>query len=169
MVTKARAFQEACRLRRHDQRQQACSHLSSLARPRKPLITSRRRICSASAQNPPRLEIAFQTPLSQRIRSRSASTASGPSRRAVTVTTDDGRYNWNELSRGEKAARGTQQTFNFLLVSLGLVGTVSEPQATHTRLKSADSSSRSQSLTSYTSNSSPHPPPPSNSTPQSPA
>ncbi|KIW25367.1 uncharacterized protein PV07_08551 [Cladophialophora immunda] len=59
--------------------------------------------------------------------SRHASTSTSSSssgRRAVTVTTDDGRYGWNELSAGEKAARGTQQTFNFLLVSLGLVGTI---------------------------------------------
>jgi hypothetical protein len=55
---------------------------------------------------------------------RSASTSSGPSRRAITVTSDDGRYDWKDLSTGEKAARGTQQTFNFALVSLGLVGTV---------------------------------------------
>lgn len=50
---------------------------------------------------------------------------STPSRRAITVTSDDGRYNWSELSRTEKAARGTQQTFNFLLVGLGVAGTVS--------------------------------------------
>ena len=48
-----------------------------------------------------------------------------PSRRAITVTSDDGRYAWGELSTGEKAARTTQQTFNFLLVGAGLAGTVS--------------------------------------------
>ncbi|OAP54632.1 hypothetical protein AYL99_11080 [Fonsecaea erecta] len=62
-------------------------------------------------------------PATRRPQSRHASTSSSSSsgRRAVTVTSDDGRYNWNELSTGEKAARGTQQTFNFLLVSLGLI------------------------------------------------
>lgn len=40
------------------------------------------------------------------------------------MTSDDGRYNWSDLSTGEKAARGTQQTFNFLLVCAGLIGTV---------------------------------------------
>ena len=49
------------------------------------------------------------------------------SRRAVTVTSDDGRYDWNELSRGEKAARTTQQTFNTLLVAAGLGGTACIP------------------------------------------
>ena len=48
----------------------------------------------------------------------------GPTRRAVTVTTDDGRYKWSDLTTGEKAARTTQQSFNFLLVAAGLVGTV---------------------------------------------
>jgi mitochondrial import inner membrane translocase subunit TIM21 len=70
------------------------------------------------------LTASYENGAPQRIHIRHASTSSGPSRRAVTVTTDDGRYSWNELSRGEKAARGTQQTFNFLLVSLGLAGTV---------------------------------------------
>ena len=49
------------------------------------------------------------------------------SRRAVTVTSDDGRYDWGELSTGEKAARTTQQTFNLLLVAAGLGGTVRSP------------------------------------------
>ncbi|KIX05111.1 uncharacterized protein Z518_05983 [Rhinocladiella mackenziei CBS 650.93] len=71
---------------------------------------------------------------------RYASTSSGPNRRAITVTSDDGRYNWSELSMGEKAARGTQQTFNFLLVSLGLVGTVTVSYLLYTELFAPDSS-----------------------------
>ena len=56
----------------------------------------------------------------------SSSTTSGrPSRRAISVTTDDGRYHWSELSTGEKAARTTQQSFNFVFVTAGAVGTVS--------------------------------------------
>ena len=56
-----------------------------------------------------------------------STSSSNPSsrRRSITVTSDDGRYNWSELSRGEKAARSTQQTANFLLVAAGLTGTVS--------------------------------------------
>ncbi|KAJ9614013.1 mitochondrial import inner membrane translocase subunit tim21 [Cladophialophora chaetospira] len=114
MATKARAFQEACRFRRQEQIQPSRaffphSHRSGL------YSEARRRNPSKSS---------FLIPLPRQIQSRSASTSSGPSRRAITVTTDDGRYDWKELSTGEKAARGTQQTFNFLLVSLGLVGTV---------------------------------------------
>lgn len=43
-------------------------------------------------------------------------------RRAVTPFNDDGRVNWADLSAGEKAARATQQTFNFgfILAGLGL-------------------------------------------------
>ena len=47
-----------------------------------------------------------------------------PSRKQVTVVNDDGRVQWKDLSRGEKAARTTQQTFNFGLVFAGFVGTV---------------------------------------------
>lgn len=39
------------------------------------------------------------------------------------MTSDDGRYHWSELSTGEKAARGTQQTFNTALVLAGIGGT----------------------------------------------
>jgi mitochondrial import inner membrane translocase subunit TIM21 len=54
---------------------------------------------------------------------RYAATTTKPSRRAITVTTDDGRHAWSDLSTGEKAARSTQQTFNFALVAAGLAGT----------------------------------------------
>lgn len=50
--------------------------------------------------------------------------SSSPSarRRAVTPFNDDGHVKWSELSRGEKAARATQQSFNFgfILAGLGL-------------------------------------------------
>jgi mitochondrial import inner membrane translocase subunit TIM21 len=52
-----------------------------------------------------------------------SSSSPTPHRRAITVTTDDGRYNWSDLSLGEKAARSTQQSINFLLVAAGLTGT----------------------------------------------
>lgn len=45
-------------------------------------------------------------------------------RKAVTVTNDDGRVPWNDLTRGEKAARTTQQTFNWGIVLAGATGTV---------------------------------------------
>ena len=49
----------------------------------------------------------------------------GPRRRGVTPFNDDGYVPWKELSVPEKAARATQQSFNFGLVLVGLVLTVS--------------------------------------------
>ncbi|KAF7550078.1 hypothetical protein G7046_g8135 [Stylonectria norvegica] len=48
-------------------------------------------------------------------------TATGPKRRKVTPFNDDGFVPWNQLSSGEKAARATQQSFNFGLIAVGLV------------------------------------------------
>jgi mitochondrial import inner membrane translocase subunit TIM21 len=50
--------------------------------------------------------------------------STSPARKAVTVTSDDGRYRWSELSTREKAARSTQQSINMALVVAGAVGTV---------------------------------------------
>jgi import inner membrane translocase subunit TIM21 len=44
----------------------------------------------------------------------------------VTPFNDDGFTPWNELSTGEKAARATQQSFNFGFVVVGLVLTVGD-------------------------------------------
>ncbi|PLB48103.1 putative import inner membrane translocase subunit tim21 mitochondrial precursor [Aspergillus steynii IBT 23096] len=44
-----------------------------------------------------------------------------PRRRNVTVLSDDGRYEWGELSGREKAARATQQSINFVVVLAGAV------------------------------------------------
>jgi import inner membrane translocase subunit TIM21 len=54
---------------------------------------------------------------------------SGPKRRsrAVTPFNDDGFVPWNELSAGEKAARATQQSFNFGMILVGIVLTVCHP------------------------------------------
>lgn len=48
----------------------------------------------------------------------------GPKRKTVTMFNDDGRVSWGNLSAKEKAARTTQQTFNFGLILLGGVLTV---------------------------------------------
>lgn len=52
--------------------------------------------------------------------------SSGSRRRSVTPFNDDGHVAWSQLSRGEKAARATQQSFNFgfILAGLGLTGAV---------------------------------------------
>ncbi|ORY09500.1 TIM21-domain-containing protein [Clohesyomyces aquaticus] len=48
-------------------------------------------------------------------------------RKHITVVNDDGRVRWSQLSVGEKAARTTQQSFNFAIVGVGvaLTGAVS--------------------------------------------
>jgi import inner membrane translocase subunit TIM21 len=45
------------------------------------------------------------------------------SHRQVTTFNDDGRVRWSELSVREKAARSTQQSFNFLVIIAGVVMT----------------------------------------------
>jgi import inner membrane translocase subunit TIM21 len=52
-------------------------------------------------------------------------TAQGPKRRAVTPFNDNGHVPWKQLSAAEKAARATQQSFNFGMILVGLVLTVS--------------------------------------------
>lgn len=62
------------------------------------------------------------------IRAYTSQTSSGnppsSSRKQVTIVNDDGRIQWKDLSVREKAARTTQQTFNFGIVLSGLLMTV---------------------------------------------
>ncbi|CAI7657706.1 L-galactonate dehydratase [Penicillium manginii] len=44
-----------------------------------------------------------------------------PKRRNITVLSDDGRYEWGELSGREKVSRATQQSVNFMVVIAGAV------------------------------------------------
>ncbi len=53
-----------------------------------------------------------------------AGTSKPSSRKQVTIGNDDGRVPWGQLSTGEKAARTTQQTFNFGVILAGAVGLV---------------------------------------------
>lgn len=46
------------------------------------------------------------------------------SRKQVTIGNDDGRVPWGQLSTREKAARTTQQTFNFGVILAGAIGLV---------------------------------------------
>ena len=46
------------------------------------------------------------------------------SRKQVTIRNDDGGVEWGDLTVGEKAARTTQQTFNFGVILVGLAMTV---------------------------------------------
>jgi import inner membrane translocase subunit TIM21 len=54
-----------------------------------------------------------------------SSSAPQPRRKAVTAFNDDGRVPWGNLSPMEKAARTTQQSFNFGLIVVGAILTVS--------------------------------------------
>jgi hypothetical protein len=99
MAAAARAFQLACRAR-----------------------------CTSPAINPATLRpvgsAAHQSYATQSSLGRSTTTSTNARRKAVTVTTDDGRYRWSDLTTREKAARSTQQSFNLALVAAGAVGTV---------------------------------------------
>ena len=67
---------------------------------------------------------SFFAPSSRYATTSGTRNTSKSSRRSVTVANDDGRVQWQDLSIGEKAARTTQQTFNFGLVLAGFAGTV---------------------------------------------
>lgn len=72
----------------------------------------------------------FQSPMApskRYISSEGASRQVAPTRKQVTVVSDDGRVQWQDLSRREKVARTTQQTFNFGLVLSGFILTVCAP------------------------------------------
>jgi len=62
-----------------------------------------------------------------------------PRRKTVTPFNDDGRVAWGELSVGEKAARTTQQTFNFSFILLGAVLTSGVAYVMYTEVFSLDS------------------------------
>jgi import inner membrane translocase subunit TIM21 len=50
-----------------------------------------------------------------------------PPRRSITLTGDTGRVRWTELSPGEKVVRTTQQSFNLVVVAVGVIATVATP------------------------------------------
>lgn len=52
-----------------------------------------------------------------------SSNSTTPNRRQITIASDDGRIRWGDLSTREKAARTTQQTFNFGVIVVGVVMT----------------------------------------------
>jgi hypothetical protein len=51
----------------------------------------------------------------------------GPQRKSITLTGDTGQVRWSDLSPGEKAVRTTQQSFNLVIVLVGVLATVSSP------------------------------------------
>ena len=71
-----------------------------------------------------------------------AHTTSKPARKPVTILNDDGRVQWKDLSVGEKAARTTQQTFNFGLIIAGFLGTGAVAYILYTEVFASDSKTR---------------------------
>ncbi|KAJ5896267.1 L-galactonate dehydratase [Penicillium subrubescens] len=67
---------------------------------------------SVALRHPPRPELT---------RLYATQTGPRPKRRNITVLSDDGRYDWGELSGREKVSRATQQSFNFVVVLAGAV------------------------------------------------
>lgn len=65
-----------------------------------------------------------------------------PSRKQVTIRNDDGRVEWKELTIGEKAARTTQQTFNFGIILAGLAGTIAVGYFLYAEVFASDSKTR---------------------------
>ena len=95
----------------------ACKSPKSLA------MLSKHRVLLVKPNNILRLSVSSDRYAS----SSSLGTSSASSRKQVTVANDDGRVQWQDLSTREKAARTTQQTFNFAIVLAGFVGTVCLP------------------------------------------
>lgn len=99
MAAAARAFQLACRIRltKTDRSLPALRHLAS-----------------AKCQG-----YATQSSLGG-----NTTSSTNIPRKAVTVTSDDGRYKWSDLTTTEKIARSTQQSVNLALVAAGVGGIV---------------------------------------------
>lgn len=56
-----------------------------------------------------------------------------PQRKSITLTGDTGRVRWADLSPGEKVVRTTQQSFNMVVVVVGIIATVGFiPRSQHT-------------------------------------
>jgi hypothetical protein len=49
---------------------------------------------------------------------------SGPTRKQITVVSDDGRVKWGQLNAREKVARTTQKSFHLGIILTGVVMTV---------------------------------------------
>ncbi|CAN9080515.1 hypothetical protein CUC08_Gglean009869 [Alternaria sp. MG1] len=68
--------------------------------------------------------IAFSTTHhAQATHSSTSSPPPKPQRKSISLTGDTGQVRWSELSPGEKAVRTTQQSFNLVVVLVGIVAT----------------------------------------------
>jgi hypothetical protein len=72
--------------------------------------------------------IAFSTTHhAQATQTSTSSPTPKPQRKSISLTGDTGQVRWSDLSPGEKAVRTTQQSFNFVVVLVGIVATVQLP------------------------------------------
>ncbi|KAI9840368.1 MAG: mitochondrial import inner membrane translocase subunit tim21 [Sclerophora amabilis] len=86
------------------------------------------RIAAAAVSTAKPGSTKVQQPGQRRIASHSSLGGSkSSSRKQITIASDDGRVQWGELSKREKAARTTQQSFNFFVILTGVVMTVRNP------------------------------------------
>ena len=119
MSLNAQAFQRACRSRLLSQP----PHITLSSSPALEILSQRRHATQSTLGTSP-------------------SSSSTTRRKAITVTGDDGRVSWGDLSNREKAARTTQQTFNFTIVAAGAVGTLLVAYFLYQELFAADSKTR---------------------------
>ena len=109
--------------------------------------------------------LATHSSINSSIKASNSATKSPP-RKQVTVLNDDGRVRWTQLTAGEKVARATQQSFNAMIVLVGVLATVctllaetdeqfnsiltlTEEQRTKISIKRAQSSLSSTGMSSH--------------------
>jgi import inner membrane translocase subunit TIM21 len=86
------------------------------------------RIQPCSTRRAPLSRMAFSTTQTTQATHSSTpnpSTPPQPQRKSITLTGDTGQVRWSDLSPGEKAVRTTQQSFNLVVVVVGILATVS--------------------------------------------
>lgn len=70
-----------------------------------------------------RRALATHSSINNSIKASNSSTTNPP-RKQITVLNDDGRVHWTKLTTREKVARATQQSFNAVIVLVGVLATV---------------------------------------------
>ncbi|KAH7359547.1 TIM21-domain-containing protein [Pyrenochaeta sp. MPI-SDFR-AT-0127] len=82
------------------------------------------RIQPSSSRRTPIGRTAFSTSRhAQATHSSTPNPSPQPQRKSITLTGDTGQVRWSDLSPGEKAVRTTQQSFNLVVVLVGIVAT----------------------------------------------
>ncbi|KAF2824318.1 TIM21-domain-containing protein [Ophiobolus disseminans] len=82
------------------------------------------RIQPSSSRRTPRSRTSFSTCRNaQATHSSTPNPPPAPQRKSITLTGDTGQVRWSDLSPGEKAVRTTQQSFNLVVVAVGILAT----------------------------------------------